>query len=201
MPAIDPMDDEAFEFQYNFIKSGEADVILDMLTKNKFLPNADESTKRAAYLTVLKLCKLLLTVVGNVMAFVMDEFCMQQENHHDNQTHNNRVLISVLKQALNTVPNANTEYVLRRVAIKLAQQLTSYILLGGAESNRCRALFKQALSWELPDINTIRAIIKLAWAASTGNLNNINASAETLHAVHETNQREQKCPDNNDVLG
>ncbi|XP_012278998.1 probable ubiquitin carboxyl-terminal hydrolase FAF-X [Orussus abietinus] len=201
MPALDPMSERAFDFQYNFIKSGEAGVILDMLTKNKFLPNADESTKRSAYLTVLKLCKLLLTVIGNAMACVVDE--VQQTSipeNHGNLIHNNRGPVAVLKQALHSVPNQNTEYMLRNVAAKLAQHFASQMLSGVSESDRCRQLFIQALSWELPDMATIRAIIRLAWAASTGNLNNINASTEILHAVHETNQKEQKTPDNDDVL-
>lgn len=198
LPTIEIVVEESveFEFQYNFIKSGEADVILEMLTKNKFLPNADETTKRSAYLIVLKLCKLLLTVIGNVMICMMEEYHTQQENH-DGHAQNNRVLIKALKQTMFSVPNHYTKF----MATKLAQQLANHILSGGAESDRCRALFMLALSWELPDINTIRAIIKLAWAASTGNLDNVNASAEVLHSIHEVNQKEQKCPDNNDVLG
>ena len=46
MPASDPMSAEAFEFQYNFVKSGHAPIVLEMLTKNNFLPNADVATKR-----------------------------------------------------------------------------------------------------------------------------------------------------------
>lgn len=46
MPALDPLSEKAFEFQLNFIKSGDAPIILDMLTKNNFLPNADVATKR-----------------------------------------------------------------------------------------------------------------------------------------------------------
>lgn len=202
MPALDPMSERAFEFQYNFIKSGEAGVILDMLTKNKFLPNADETTKRSAYLTVLRLCKLLLTVMGNVMACVMDEVQSGTPENHDNHV-NNRGRVTVLKQALQSVPNQSTEYMLRSVAAKLAQHLAHRMLStlsGGPEADRCRQLFLQALSWELPDVATIRAIIRLAWAASTGNLNNINASNDVLHSMHEINQKEQRNPDNNDVL-
>lgn len=200
MPALDPTSERAFEFQYNFIKSGEADVILDMLTKNRFLPNADETTKRSAYLTVLRLCKLLLTVLGNVMACVLDE--VQQTgspDNHDNNV-NNRGPVTVLKQALQSVPNQSTEYMLRSVAVKLAQHLAHRMLSVGPDVDRSRQLFVQALSWELPDVATIRAIIRLAWAASTGNLSNINASNEVLHSMHETNQKEQRNPDNNDVL-
>ncbi|XP_076659536.1 ubiquitin carboxyl-terminal hydrolase-like faf [Halictus rubicundus] len=203
MPAVDPMSEKAFEFQCNFIKSGEAEVILEMLSKNKFLPNADETTKRAAYLTVLKLCKLLLTVVGNVMACVLDEMQAGISENQENHAHNNRTPVAVLKQALQSVPNQNTEYMLRSVAAKLAQHLAHWVSSGGTESDKCRQLFMQALSWELPlmDVPTIRAIIRLAWAASTGSLNNINASVEMLHALHESKEKETvNNPDNNDVL-
>lgn len=207
MPALDPMSERAFEFQYNFIKSGEAGVVLDMLTKNKFLPNADESTKRSAYFTVLKLCKLLLTVIGNVMVRVIDEVVQQRssspENHdnHDNHSNGVRGPIAVLKQALHSVPNQSTEHMLRTVAAKLAQHLADQMLSGGTESDRCRQLFVQALSWQLPDIATIKAIVRLAWAASTGNLNNVNSSTDVLHAMHETCHRENKMPDSEDVQG
>lgn len=46
MPAQDPLSEKAFEFQFNFLKSPDAPVILDMLTKNNFLPKADVATKR-----------------------------------------------------------------------------------------------------------------------------------------------------------
>ncbi|KAH0563653.1 hypothetical protein KQX54_003854 [Cotesia glomerata] len=99
MPALDPTSKKAFGFQYNFIKTGEAGVIVDMLTKIKFLPNAEETTKR--YLTVLKLFML-----------------------------------------------------------------------------------------------TIRAILKIAWIASTGNLNNV----DVLHTMHEANQRDPRSIEANDIL-
>ena len=46
MPSMDPMADDAFEFQYNFIRSGGVQLALNMLTKNNFLPNADLPTRR-----------------------------------------------------------------------------------------------------------------------------------------------------------
>lgn len=65
MPAVNPLVEEAFEFQLNFVKSGGVSVALSMLTKNNFLPNADLQTRRSAYHVVLKMCKLLLTAVGH----------------------------------------------------------------------------------------------------------------------------------------
>lgn len=46
MPASDPMSQKAFEFQMNFLRSPYAHIILEMLTKNNFLPKADVATKR-----------------------------------------------------------------------------------------------------------------------------------------------------------
>ncbi|XP_066599991.1 ubiquitin carboxyl-terminal hydrolase 9X [Prorops nasuta] len=233
MPAIDPMSDKAFEFQCNFINSGEAGVILEMLTKNKFLPNADETTKRSAYLTVLKLCKLLLTIVANVVVQVFEEAHQQplsttttttttavttttattttttnntaanvSENHNNRLPLNFRGPVAEMKHTLQNIPNQNTEHMLRSVAAKLAHHhLTMKILNeGSSESDKCRQLFMDALLWELPDLATIRAIIMLAWAASSGNLDNISASFQVLHAVHENNIKEQKSLDSNDVL-
>lgn len=204
MPALDPMSERAYDFQYNFIKSEEAVVVLDMLTKGKFrMKNIDESTKRSAYLTILKLCKLLLTIVGNVMANVMDDAKQPVANPENHEAHaNNRSLVAMLKQALLSVPNHSTEYMLRSVAAKLAQHLSIQILTGKTESDGCRLLFvhRQAFSWGLPDTNTILSIIKVAWAASTGNLSNVDESVDVIHMMHEANQTNQRNLDPNDVL-
>ncbi|XP_014217217.1 probable ubiquitin carboxyl-terminal hydrolase FAF-X isoform X3 [Copidosoma floridanum] len=197
MPALDPMSDKACEFQLNLIKSGEAGVILDMLTKNNFLPNADEVTKRSAYLTVLKLCKFLLTVMANTVAQLTE---VPYLNAQILQSNKHQLPIAVLKQALHSVPNQNTEFMLRSVAVKLATFIAKDMLIGSSELERYRQLLQQALLWELPDVVTIRAIIRLAWAASSGSLNHLNASSQVLHEIHETNAKDQKNMDNNDVL-
>ena len=46
MPSIEPLSEEAFEFQYNFVSSGGVQLALNMLTKNNFLPNADLPTRK-----------------------------------------------------------------------------------------------------------------------------------------------------------
>jgi ubiquitin carboxyl-terminal hydrolase 9/24 len=45
MPAQNPMSDESLDFQYHFVKSGCGSMVLDLLTKNKFLLKADDLTK------------------------------------------------------------------------------------------------------------------------------------------------------------
>jgi hypothetical protein len=60
-------------------------------------------------------------------------------------------------------------------------------------------MFVQALAWELPNITTVRAIIRLAWAASSGNLQLLNATHDELHRMHD--KMATKMPDGEDVLG
>lgn len=64
MPASGTLGEDASDFQYNFLKSGGLPLVLSMLTRNNFLPNADMETRRGAYLNALKIAKLLLTAVG-----------------------------------------------------------------------------------------------------------------------------------------
>ncbi|XP_049853945.1 probable ubiquitin carboxyl-terminal hydrolase FAF-X isoform X1 [Schistocerca gregaria] len=213
MPALDPMSEKAFEFQYNFMRSGDAPVILEMLTKNNFLANADVATKRSAYLTVLKMSKLLLSVVGHVIVRVRDDPPPTSEmtdyvvpetnsstvnlNNHSNANTISHNPMSVLRQALLNIPNQNTEYMLRSVAAKVAQSLAKEMVLSD-DSDRSRLMFLQALQWDLPDINTIRAVVRLAWAASSGSLHLLNASPEELHQMHD--KMSTKVPDTEDVL-
>jgi ubiquitin carboxyl-terminal hydrolase 9/24 len=46
MPAQDPLSDRAFEFQLGVVRSGRANVVLDMLREPNFLATADMPTKR-----------------------------------------------------------------------------------------------------------------------------------------------------------
>lgn len=101
------------------------------------------------------MCKLLLTVIGDVMACVMDDphqsppqqtdcgapdgtgsgnlgVCFSSSNSTP-ISNSPRSPVAVLRQALHSIPNQNTEYMLRSVASKLAQNLAeqvSRLLLG-----------------------------------------------------------------------
>lgn len=71
-------------------------------------------------------------------------------------------------------------------------------MITGPETERCHKLLEKALSWELPDMATIRAIIRLAWASSSGSLGLYDSSHEQLHANHARDCT--KLPDQDDVL-
>lgn len=92
------------------------------------------------------MCKLLLTVIGHVMARVVDDpqpsppqqtECGTPDGNGLGPSSNStnsvptvsspRSPIGVLRQALHSIPNQNTEYMLRSVASKLAQNLAEQV--------------------------------------------------------------------------
>ncbi|XP_053404353.1 probable ubiquitin carboxyl-terminal hydrolase FAF-X isoform X2 [Mercenaria mercenaria] len=166
MPSQDPMAEDAFEFQYNFIRSGGVQLALNMMTKNNFLPNADLSTRRLAYVSVLKMCKLMLTVVGYAKLQVVVDACSNEPRGPPitSAEHSHAV---ILQQALHHIPNHTTEFTTRNVAIRLGQQLA-----------------EQATS-VVPDLNTIKAIQKIAWSSGSGSLHLVHASNDEIHKAHE----------------
>lgn len=66
MPALDTASDKSLEFLYNFVKSGVASVILEMLTKQNFLPHADVATERYL-ITVLNLMINITSLCHNTL--------------------------------------------------------------------------------------------------------------------------------------
>lgn len=46
MPSYDPSNEKIVDFQSALLCSDKAQVLLELLTKNKFLPKADVATKR-----------------------------------------------------------------------------------------------------------------------------------------------------------
>ena len=82
--------------QLTFMKSGGVPLSLSMLTKNNFLPSADLSTRRSAYHVVLKMAKLLLTVVGHAQVSSLEITCNPALNSGDKvQLPSDRVWVDV----------------------------------------------------------------------------------------------------------
>lgn len=170
MPALNPLSEDAQGFQYNFVKSGGIPVVLDMLTKNNFMCNTDIPVKRAAYIVVLKICKLLLTTVAYCIIQVELEAC---QNSPESFTLPSTTIThltgraAILQQALHHIPSPNSEYMVRNVALRLAQ------LLHDQGTNH------------MPDLATVRSIICIAWASSSGCTHMMQASYEDLHSLEE----------------
>ncbi|KAH1013809.1 hypothetical protein HUJ04_002748 [Dendroctonus ponderosae] len=181
MPAMDTLSDKTFEFQYTFITSGEAHLFLEMFTKNNFMCNADNFTRRSAYLVIMKICKLILTSLAHVLVTLSED-----HTPPENEPYNETILTPGmhLSQALRSVPG-HSDYLLRQVAMKLSQGLAQLMVSETGSSGQAQALFSQALNWELPDLPTMLALVRLIWAASSNHLGELNSSPETLHSLSE----------------
>lgn len=166
MPAHNPCSEAAQEFQYSFVQSGGVPVVLGMLTRPDFLPTLDPVIKRSSYLLVLKLCKLLLTTVGYcvVLSVSTEEACNSICTSRDPSELSQRV--AQLQLALQHVPNPGPDCMVRNVSQTLAK------------------LLREEGAGHLPDISTVRALIRRAWASSCGSTHLVN-SAEDLHSIVE----------------
>ncbi|XP_059534871.1 probable ubiquitin carboxyl-terminal hydrolase FAF-X isoform X8 [Myotis daubentonii] len=170
MPAGAPLAEDSSDFQFHFLKSGGLPLVLSMLTRNNFLPNADMETRRGAYLNALKIAKLLLTAIGygHVRA-VAEAFQPGVEGvtpltSVNQVTHDQAV---VLQSALQSIPNPSSECMLRNVAIRLAQQVSD-------EASR-----------SMPDVCVIRAIQKIIWASGCGALQLAFSPNEEITKIYE----------------
>uniref|UniRef100_A0A452GKF3 ubiquitinyl hydrolase 1 n=1 Tax=Gopherus agassizii TaxID=38772 RepID=A0A452GKF3_9SAUR len=170
MPASAPLGEDASDFQYNFLKSGGLPLVLSMLTRNNFLPNADMETRRGAYLNALKIAKLLLTAIGFGHVRAVAEACQpvvegtSPISPINQATHDQAV---VLQTALQNIPNPTSECMLRNVAIRLAQQISD------------------EASKYIPDICVIRAVQKIVWASGCGSVQLVFSSNEEISKIYE----------------
>lgn len=155
-------------FQMSWIHSGVAHFILELLTKNNFLPNSDVHTKRAAFTNVLRLSKIFLFVVGCVLSKVGDE-------PTSTAAETGRSQIDLLKSTFTNILG-QTEQTIRAIALKLADSLSNEMLSYEPEGETCRKLFASALKWSCPDVQTIKAIVQLAWASGCGHLDMLDAN-------------------------
>lgn len=106
------------QFIKTFFISGGAGAVVEMLTKNNFMPLADVSTKRAAYLSVLKLTKAVLTVTSNLLIQ-----CDLEVNHIEEDR------LRVLADAIQAVPHPTQECVLRTVTAMISKSLIQAVWL------------------------------------------------------------------------
>uniref|UniRef100_A0A2K5PFG1 ubiquitinyl hydrolase 1 n=1 Tax=Cebus imitator TaxID=2715852 RepID=A0A2K5PFG1_CEBIM len=170
MPAGAPLTDDSSDFQFHFLKSGGLPLVLSMLTRNNFLPNADMETRRGAYLNALKIAKLLLTAIGYGHVRAVAEACQPGVEGVNPMTPVNQVTHDqavVLQSALQSIPNPSSECMLRNVSVRLAQQISD-------EASRY-----------MPDICVIRAIQKIIWASGCGSLQLVFSPNEEITKIYE----------------
>lgn len=145
------------ELLNNFFISGGASMVVEMLTKNNFMPLADVSTKRSAYLAVLKLTKAILTVT----AFLVLKLESEPGSVEDR--------VRVLSEAMKSVPQPAADNTLRHLAEHVSKSLLLN-LKSNPDSVALKSLADSARNGSLPDGDTIRLLIRLASATASGSL-------------------------------
>lgn len=166
MPGQGTLSEKTADFQLSFVKAKGISAMTAMLTRNNFLNEADLVTKRSAYLILLKICKLVLAIAGNSLVHMVAEACLPDSTVSVTASVHNQAV--VLQQALAQIPSLSHEIMIRNVAQRLAPQL----LESGANS--------------LPDQNTVRAIIRIAWSAGAGNFALMNALPDEVHSSFQS---------------
>ncbi|XP_065223298.1 probable ubiquitin carboxyl-terminal hydrolase FAF-X isoform X3 [Planococcus citri] len=197
MPTYDPQTDKTVDFQFAFLCSDKAQVALEMLTKNNFLPRADVATKRAAFLTVLKICYVLLSVVGHIAYKVAESsrnYLIESSPQSEDGFATNNALI-LIKDAFYSLPIHSTDSAVRSlVACKVAQKFIDEVYM----NTRCiefhSSIIDEGVKCSIPRLETIRAIIRLAWACAGGNMQLLVDSAGTdmLHVALQENEPEEE---------
>lgn len=174
MPALDPHSDNTVRLQLAWLHSGVGHFILELLTKNNFMPKSDAYCKRAAYQCILKLVKLFMFIMGYVLSRVGDE-PTTTTTAVSSITDERKPRVEILKQTLSTVI-CNGDHTIRASASKLAQSISDEMLSETSEGEDCRKLFSSVLQWLCPDVSTIQALVNLAWASSTGSFHLLESS-------------------------
>ncbi|CAL4062679.1 unnamed protein product [Meganyctiphanes norvegica] len=206
MPAHNPMADTALEFQYNFMKSGGVKIIIQMLSKNNFLSNADIFTRRSAYLTVLKLAKLAFVTVGYaIVGVVAGQYNASTSNSSPGETgvpgtslSSGGVSVSasthtqalVLQEALHHIPAPSSDCMVRNVAARLAQSLHDQVTITSC-------LWAHFVTGVVPDMSVVKAILKVTWASAAAQPNLLTSSLDDIEKA--TDRPPTKPPDPEDL--
>lgn len=182
-PAVSSHSTQTLELLHKFFIAGGASMVVEMLTKNNFMPLADTATKRSAYLAVLKLTKAILTISSHLL--------YRYESEGNSPARSER--LRIISDAIKAVPSPQTEVTLRQTADRVSHGLFNYWKSGAPEGHKegLKILLVSAVEGSLPDLETIRLLIKLASSAATGSLAYLSAEQ------HQANRE----PTEDDISG
>ncbi|XP_022160014.1 probable ubiquitin carboxyl-terminal hydrolase FAF-X [Myzus persicae] len=204
LPAIDPMADKTLEFQTHFITSSHAPEIIQMLVSNKFILENDQTTKRSIYLVVLKICRLVLCVMGQVITQLCQSSGLVMGTSNDNECVVYKGVdvidqcddtLALMKEAFGLVPNPNLEYMLRSVTSKLARKFIDKIATGCDTLEDSIIAINKSLSKFMPNLDMIWTTIQLAWAMAGANQHMLNGQLNNADLHNNLNGRSLEMED------
>lgn len=179
-PANGGHSSQTLELLHKFFIAGGASMVVEMLTKNNFMPLADPSTKRLAYLVVLKLTKAILTIALHVFYRYESDGSTPTSRSGDQR-------LRTIMEAAKVIPHVASEFTLRQTAERVSSTLFNFWKGPAPDMHKesLKLLLTSAVEGSLPDLETIRLLIKLASLAATGSL--AYMSSEQHQANREPN--------------
>lgn len=185
MPALSlgSEDDSSSRFQLFFMDSGGVALILKIISNNDFLETADAETRRSAYLVALRIAKLVVVTVAYATVYAVVQATSAGAPSAVPSDEYQRAV--QLQQALHCIPPLDSDYAVRSIASLIAQRLVNGV---GFREHGCSAPWYAGGTGQLPDVGTVRALLRLAWAAAGGSLqlcSSASRDADLARALEE----------------
>ncbi len=174
--------EETKQFQESVILAGGVTCFKSMLTSPSFLVNADDNTKKACLMYILKLNKLTMTTVCYaIYSHVVNALTTKQFSQVNEALHNHALL---LQNSTSAIPSSTTEITLKGLAQRLGSQ------------------FSASLLNNLPDLNHIAKLERIAWSlAANGTLDLVDLPHEKIHEILIANKGSDVFVDTPEDIG
>jgi len=111
MPGNSPPNEKIFEFALSFVEANGIACFLGILRRDNFLHEADLLTQQMAYLSVLKICRLLFAIAGNSLVHMVADACQTESVTQVSTAVHCQAII--LQTALQQIPSPSQDIVIR----------------------------------------------------------------------------------------
>ncbi|XP_069354342.1 ubiquitin carboxyl-terminal hydrolase 9X isoform X2 [Maniola hyperantus] len=173
MPSSDSRLERNRSFQLACVK--KAPLLVQCLSDSEFLKNAAPHTRRVGYLALVRLVKLALYTLGHLFEILApdgSDITVDKEFRMD---------VTILREALQTVPNHNCELIVKAIAEKLANTLGEQMVTSSEDSDSVSTL----VWWRVPTTATVRALYGLAYSVAQPSEHNGLVHADDVILVRE----------------
>ncbi|CAK1599935.1 unnamed protein product [Parnassius mnemosyne] len=154
LPSSDIRLDRSRSFQLACVK--KAPLLVQCLSDKDFLHGAAPHTRRVGYLALVRLAKLVLYTLGHLFEILAPD---GSDTTIDREF---RMDVTILREALQTVPNHSCELIVKTIAEKLANVLGEQAITSRDEGDSVSSL----VWWRVPTTATVRALYTLAYCVA-----------------------------------
>lgn len=145
VPAVSINSEETKQFQESFIVAGGIGCFKRLLVDESFMQTADDNTKKAAYLYVLKINKLTMTIVCHaIYSYVLNAIQSKQYSLISEEQHSHALL---LQNSVNAIPSGVNEATIRSLGQRLGQQFSQFLINESLELKHIIRL--ERIAWSL----------------------------------------------------